>query len=168
MHQKIRHYGFFCHLVLCGLGLGSPLAAWLPKNRDNTRLPRLRRAPCKEFHPQSRHRIDEVLGVALFRSLPGSLTCTLTLLWRRIRFAYAMYHLLPVASFRPCRCQQRPCDSDCPSSRQGDTYISQAGFACHAGQTKNRMPCTRHPVLFIYNRYDTDKTMLVTESCAES
>ncbi|MDK2848186.1 MAG: hypothetical protein PWP34_1539 [Desulfuromonadales bacterium] len=86
-------------------------------------------APCKRRHPQSRYGSDQVSGFALFR--------TLTHPQRRIRFACAMCRLLPIASFRPCRCQQRPCDSDCLPPDRGDAcFLQQAGFASSAGQTK--------------------------------
>ncbi|MDP8285077.1 MAG: hypothetical protein RAP03_00305, partial [Candidatus Electryonea clarkiae] len=55
------------------------------------------------LYPQSRYRSDLVSGFAIL--------CTLTHLSRRIRFAYAVHRMLPMASFRPCRCQQRPCQS---------------------------------------------------------
>jgi voltage-gated potassium channel len=48
-----------------------------------------------------------------------------------------MYCSLPIASFRPCRYQQRPCNSDCLPPGRGDACVPQAGFARHAGQTKN-------------------------------
>jgi hypothetical protein len=92
------------------------------------RLPRLRRKPCEQCHPQSHHGTDQVSGFALF--------CTLTLPSCRIRFAFAMYRSIPIASFRPCRCQQRPCNSDCLPPGRGDACVPQAGFARHAGQTK--------------------------------
>jgi len=98
------------------------------KHGNSARLPRLRQAPGEQSHPQSRIRNDQVSGFALF--------WTLTLLIRRIRFAYAMYRSLPIASFRPCRYQQRPCDSDCLPPGRGDACLTQAGFARHAGQTK--------------------------------
>jgi hypothetical protein len=49
-----------------------------------------------------------------------------------------MYRSLPIASFRPCRYQQRPCDSDCLPPDRGDASLTLAGFARHAGQTKKR------------------------------
>jgi|GEM_PF-4040650 len=39
--------------------------------RNDIRLPRLRRAPCEQFHPQSRYGTDQVSGFTLF--------CTFTL-----------------------------------------------------------------------------------------
>ncbi|MEK6247862.1 MAG: hypothetical protein N2C12_06760, partial [Planctomycetales bacterium] len=68
------------------------------------RLPQLPRTPCELPHPQSRYGSDQVLGFAL--------SSTLTHPLRRIWFAYAMYSSRPIASFRPCRYQQLPCDSD--------------------------------------------------------
>ena len=113
-----------------------------PKKRNNMRLPRLRRVPCEQSHPQSRYGADQVLGFALF--------CTLTLPYRRIRFTCAMYRSLPIASFRPCRCQQRPCDSDCLPPGRGDACVPQAGFARHAGQTKKGFAGkTRKPLTFL-------------------
>jgi hypothetical protein len=103
--------------------------------RNCMRLPRLRRTPCEQCHPQSHHGTDQVSGFALF--------CTLTLPLCRIRFAFAMYRSVLIASFRPCRCQQRPCNSDCLPPGRGDACVPQAGFARHAGQTKH--PCHRIP-----------------------
>jgi len=72
---------------------------------------------------------DQVSGFALFG--------TLTLPYRRSRFACAMCSLFPIASFRPCRYQQRPYDSDCLPPDRGDAcFLQQAGFASYAGQTK--------------------------------
>jgi hypothetical protein len=96
--------------------------------RNDTRLPQLPRAPCELPHPQSRTGSDQVSGFAI--------SCTLTHPSRRIRFACAMCSSLPIASFRPCRCQQRPCDSDCLPPGRGDAcFFQQAGFARYAGQT---------------------------------
>ena len=44
--------------------------------------------------------------------------------------------LLTIASFRTCRYQQRPCNSDCLPPGRGGTCMTQAGFARHGGQTK--------------------------------
>ena len=127
-----HYYGFICHLTLLRLTssclLCLPIHAATLTYRNNARLPRLRRTPCEQSHPQTRNGTDQVWGFTLF--------CTLTLPFRRIRFAYAMYRSLPIASFRPCRYQQRPCDSDCLPPGRGDACIPQAGFARHAGQTK--------------------------------
>ena len=58
---------------------------------------------------------------------------------------------LPIASFRPCRCQQRPCDSDCLPPDQGDVCIlQQAGFASSAGQTA-KSPCLKRDGAFLNN-----------------
>ena len=108
-----------------------PLGRWFPF-RDSTGLPRLRRTPCEQCHPQSHHGPDQVWGFALF--------CTLTHPKCRIWFACAMYCSLPIASFRPYRYQQRPCNSDCLPPDRGDTCVPQAGFARHAGQTKSKPP----------------------------
>lgn len=126
-----NYYGIICHLTSlqsassCLLYL--PIPATTLTYRNNARLPRLRRTPCEQSHPQSRYGTDQVSGFALF--------WTLTLPYRRIRFTFAMYHSLPIASFRPCRYQQRPCDSDCLPPGRGDACVPQAGFARHAGQT---------------------------------
>ncbi len=113
------------------------LSAWVPPcetraglttPNNSVRLPRLRRTPGERCHPQTPHGTDQVSGFALF--------CTLTLPFGRIRFAFAMDRSLPIASFRPCRYQQRPCDSDCLPPGRGDACGTQAGFARHAGQTK--------------------------------
>lgn len=88
-------------------------------------------APRRPFHPQTHPMVDQVLGFSLF--------CTITPIGCRIRFTYAMYRLLPIASFRPNRCQLRPCDSDYLPPDQGDTcFFQQVGFASFAGQTKKR------------------------------
>ena len=114
-------------------------AVILKRTRNGIRLPRLRRIPCEQCHPQSQYKTDQVLGFALF--------CTLTLLHCRIRFTYAMYCSLPIASFRPHRYQQRPCNSDCLPPDRGDTGIPPAGFARHAGQTKNHGAESSCPVI---------------------
>ncbi len=94
-------------------------------------------APCKLRHPQSHDRFDQVSGFALL--------CTLTHLPCRIRFTCAMCNLLPIASFRPCRCQQRPCDSDCLPPDRGDAcFLQQAGFASSAGQTQKMASSVRN------------------------
>ena len=121
--------------------------------KNNARLPRLRRTPCEQSHPQARYGADQVSGFALF--------CTLTLLYRRIRFAYAMYRSLPIASFRPCRYQQRPCDSDCLPPGRGDACVPQAGFARHAGQTKKRISGGRISSFGVEEFFD----LFVKESC---
>lgn len=123
-----HYYGIICHLTPLRQALDSSLYLPIPTCGNDIRLPRLRRTPCKQSHPQSRYGTDQVPGFTLFR--------TLTLPHRRIRFAYAMDRSLPIASFRPRRCQQRPCDSDCLPPGRGDACLPQAGFARHAGQTK--------------------------------
>ena len=96
------------------------------------------RTPCRRFHPHSHHAADQVCDFALF--------CTLISACCRIRFAYAMYRLPPIASFRPCCYQQRPCNSDCLPPYRGDTCFSQqAGFARFAGQTKEGILFTECP-----------------------
>lgn len=77
----------------------------------DTRLPQVRCGPCLRQHPQSRCRSDLVSGFATFR--------TLTHLHRRIRFTHVMLRRLPMAAFRPCRCQQRPCQSELLPPDQG-------------------------------------------------
>lgn len=74
-------------------------------------------------YPQSHHGADQVSGFALF--------CTLAHPFCRIRFAFAMYRSLPIASFRPCRCQQRPCNSDCLPPGRGDACVPQADTLRH-------------------------------------
>ena len=130
-----NYYGIICHLTslqaVLSFLLNLPIPAFAMTYGNNTRLPRLRRTPYEQSHPQAHHGTDQVSGFALF--------WTLTLPQRRIRFAYAMYCSLPIASFRPCRYQQRPCDSDCLPPDRGDTSLTLAGFARHAGQTKMGM-----------------------------
>ena len=114
------------------VSLELPLEPPYPNHqRNDVRLPQLLRAPCERSHPQSHCRSDQVPGFTLF--------CTFPLLLCRIRFACAVYHSLPIASFRPCRCRQRPCDSDClPLGRGGVRFFQRTGFARLAGQTKKR------------------------------
>ncbi len=127
-----HYYGIICHLTSLQSALSFLLNLPIPQAtstyKNNIRLPRLRRTPCEQSHPQAHYEVDQVSGFALF--------WTLTLPQCRIRFAYAMYCSLPIASFRPCRYQQRPCDSDCLPPDRGDTSLTLAGFARHAGQTK--------------------------------
>jgi hypothetical protein len=122
------------HLPPCtaSFDLESPLESPYPlTERNDTRLPQLPRTPCEQHHPQTLHRADQEQGFALF--------CTLTHPWSRNRFTCAVSSSLPIASFRPCRCQQRPCDSDCLPPGRGDACIfQQAGFARYARQTKKR------------------------------
>ena len=102
------------------VSLESPLApSCMPLvfRQLDMRLPQLRRVPCDRCHPQPPRRSDQEQGFTL--------QCTLTHLPCRIRFAFAMYRSLPIASFRPCRCQQRPCDSDCLPPGRGDTHFFQ-------------------------------------------
>ena len=95
------------------------------------RLPQLLLAPCELLHPQSHNGSDQVVDFTTF--------CTLILPLCRIRFTCAVCSSLPIASFRPCRYQQRPCDSDCLPPGQGDIcFFQQTGGASHAGQTKGR------------------------------
>ena len=68
---------------IASVGLELPLEPSYPCNGNNIRLPRLRRIPCEQSHPQAHYGTDQVSGFALFR--------TLTLPQRRIRFACAMY-----------------------------------------------------------------------------
>lgn len=111
--QGFQHYyGIICHLT------PQTPSAWVPPCRtragqtpssNGARLPRLRRTPGGRCHPQSPHGTDQVSGFALF--------CTLTLPYGRIRFAFAMDRSLPIASFRPCRYQQRPRSLRLPAIR---------------------------------------------------
>ena len=99
------------------------------------RLPQLPLAPCELLHPQSHNGSDQVVDFTTF--------CTLILPLCRIRFTCAVCSSLPIASFRPCRYQQRPCDSDCLPPGQGDIcFFQQTGGASHAGQTKDRVVIT--------------------------
>ncbi len=127
-----HYYGIICHLTSLRSALSYLLNLPIPATsltyRNNARLPRLRRTPCEQSHPQTHYGFDQVSGFVLF--------WTLTLPQRRIRFAYAMYCSLPIASFRPSRYQQRPCDSDCLPPDRGDASFTLAGFARHAGPTK--------------------------------
>lgn len=77
--------------------LDSHLAFLYLCTRSQQASPVTVRAPCEQSHPQAHCRSDQVLGFALF--------CTLTYLHCRIRFAFAMYCSLPIASFRPLRCR---------------------------------------------------------------
>ena len=134
---KLHHYyGIICHLTSLRLALSCllylPIPAFSLTYGNNIRLPRLRRIPCEQSHPQTRYGTDQVSGFTLF--------CTFTLPQRRIRFACAMYCSLPIASFRPCRYQQRLYDSDCLPPGRGDACLSQAGFARPAEQTKKSGP----------------------------
>ena len=96
-----HYYGIICHLTLhrsaLSLLLYLPIPAYTLTYGNNIRLPRLRRTPCEQSHPQAHYGIDQVSGFALF--------WTLTLPQRRSRFACAMYYSLPIASFRPHRYQ---------------------------------------------------------------
>ncbi len=64
-----HYYGFICHLPLLRIILGFPLISPIPQNGNNARLPRLRRTPCEQCHPQSHHGSDQELGFALFWTL---------------------------------------------------------------------------------------------------
>ena len=131
LRPGLRHYyGFICHLAPLRSTLSLLLNLTIRETlRNDTRLPQLLRAPCKLPHPQSLKGSDQVSGFAL--------SCTLTHQLSRIRFTCAMCSLLPIASFRPCRRQQRPCESDCLPPGRGDAcFFQQAGFARYAGQTK--------------------------------
>ena len=140
------------HLPPCiaSLSLESPLGHPYPypsnDGWNNARLPQLLRAPCELLHPQSRHGFDQVLGVTPF--------CTLTLPCRRIRFTCAVCRSLPIASFRPCRCQQRPCDLDCLPPDRGDVPCG-TGFARSAGQTKKAFRKSGTPFFYIFLIYIT-------------
>ncbi|VGO19783.1 hypothetical protein SCARR_01842 [Pontiella sulfatireligans] len=97
-------------------------------------------APRERSHPQSHAQSVRVSGFALF--------CTLTHHACRIRFTTVMYRSLPIASFRPRRYQQRPCDSDSlPLGRGVIAFFQATGFAGFAGQTKKRARNTANPSL---------------------
>lgn len=103
--------------------LESPLVpSWTPSGfgRAGARLPQLLRVSREQPHPQSQYRSDQVWGFATFS--------TLTHLHCRIWFACAVCRSLPIASFRPCRYRQRPCNSDCLPPGRGDAcFLQQAG-----------------------------------------
>ena len=61
---------------------------------------------------------------------------------------------LQFASFRPCRYQQRPCNSDCLPPGRCDACLPQAGFARHAGQTKKEAPVNGASFLLKYDKDD--------------
>ena len=117
-------------------GLEFPLVPSLP-DPSTKWIETIRGFPSYLWLPVSYRILNHVTG---YDQVSGfALCCTLTHPQRRIRFACAMCSLLPIASFRPCRCQQRPCDSDCLPPDQGDVCIlQQAGFASSAGQTTKR------------------------------
>ena len=93
-----HYYGVICHLTPLRSALSFLLYLSIHCfQRNGVRLPQLLTGPCKQLHPQSRHESDQELGVAIF--------CTLAHSFRRIRFACAVCHLPPIASFRPHRCQ---------------------------------------------------------------
>ena len=119
------------------IGLDSRLAVLYSCTRLQQASPVTVRSPCNQLHPQTQYRSDQVSDVALF--------CTLAHLHCRIRFAFAMCRSPPITSFRPCRCQQRPCDSDCLPPDQGDaSFFQLTGFACASlGKQKNRPGRTR-------------------------
>ena len=128
--EFLHYYGFICHLTplrsVSSLLLDFTIRLFV---RNDMRLPQLLTGSCELPHPQTRRGSDQVLGVAI--------SCTLTHPRRRIRFACAMCRSLPIASFRPCRYRQRPCDSDCLPLGRGDAcFFQQAGVARFAGQTK--------------------------------
>ena len=116
--------------------LESPLAPSLPAPSTEW-IGTIRGFPSYLWLPVSYRILNHATG---YDQVSGfALVGTLTHPQRRIRFACAMCSLLPIASFRPCRCQQRPCDSDCLPPDQGDACIlQQAGFASSAGQTKKK------------------------------
>jgi len=58
---------------------------------------------------------------------------------------------LPIASFRPCRYQQRPCNLDCLPPGRGDAcFFQQTGWTRHAGQTKRPEACLASGSVFSY------------------
>ena len=64
--------------------------------------------------------------------------CMLAPTTSRNRFTSAKLHQLPVASFRPSRYQDRPCESDSLPRERGEVGgKTPAGFASFAGQTKS-------------------------------
>ena len=123
------------------------------------RLLQLPLAPCKLLHPQSRHGFDQILDFTSF--------CTLILPSRLISLAYAVCSSLPIASFRPCRYQQCPSESDCLPYDQDDIcFFQQTGIAKSAGQKKDRnhlrlLPSEVIVLSKLINNYYSDfKTMI--------
>ena len=108
-----RYYGLICHLTPTAV-LGFPLISCFQKKKLWIRCqasPVTTPAPCKVSHPQTLCAADRVLGFALF--------CMLTPTHSRIRFAYAMYTLPPMASFRPHRWPVTPLPFGLSSPRSG-------------------------------------------------
>ena len=67
---------------------------------------------------------------------------------------------LPIASFRLCRYQQRPCVSDCLPPGRGDArFLQQAGFARYAGQTQKRGYANRVTPLLFNGGAEQDRTV---------
>jgi hypothetical protein len=93
------------------LALEFPLGLAYSRGRGVRLSPDIVLDSCEQPHPQSRARIDHKLGVALFS--------TLTLLDRRIRFAYAMCRSLPIASFSRFRWPESPLRFEFPSLWSG-------------------------------------------------
>lgn len=126
-----HYYGFLCHLTPLRFVLSLLLSSSIRfghAERNGMRLPQLLAVPCEQPHPQSRPAVGQVSGFTIL--------CTLAHAVRRIRFACAVCRSLPIASFRPCRSRQRPCDSDCLPLDRGDAcFFQHAGFARFAGQT---------------------------------
>ena len=124
-----HYYGFICHPAPLRSRLGSPLARDLPFP-DGTGLPRfIVRIPVRFTDLNHRTGLTEYRASYTFGRLTR-LNC-------RIRFAYAPVTSLPIASFRPCRCQQRPCESDCLPFGPGDPrFLQRGGLSGFAGQTK--------------------------------
>jgi hypothetical protein len=126
----LRHYyGFICHPAPLRSRLGSPLARDLPFP-DGTGLPRfIVRIPVRFTDLNHRTGLTEYRASYTFGRLTR-LNC-------RIRFAYAPATSLPIASFRPCRCQQRPCESDCLPFGPGDPrFLQRGGLSGFAGQNR--------------------------------
>ncbi len=118
LRPRLQHYyGLICHLTLT-MNLNCFLFTMSEHTVINHLLqiqcqasPVITPAPCKVFHPQALHMVNRVLGFALF--------CTLTPMCSRIRFAFAMYTLLLMASFRPHRWPVTPLPFRLPSPRLG-------------------------------------------------
>jgi len=136
-----------CMLLLSLRNLVEARGTISGKNIDLRQIIRIIEALSEDKEKALRHRTAPTLihlttlnHVAEYDQVSGfALLCTLTLPLRRIRFAHAVCSLLPIASFRLCRCQQRPCDSDCLPPDRGDAcFLQQARFAGSAGQTQHR------------------------------
>src|SRR5699024_11533123 len=95
-----HYYGFICHLAPTSPWLSPCTTLSVSQTLRGQASPVTAPAPCKIAHPQSHYATDLVSGFALF--------CTLTPAYCRIRFAFAVSILLPMAAFRPHRWPMTP------------------------------------------------------------